>query len=227
MNFVDLVIFKYGLKYHGFMARIIPSKNEVERWVKEAVLHSNNVEYYLNNLGVGGNDPERPHDLVGKNNKLDWKVVSGLALSYRDPQVDFEKYVLPSIELHRNQYHHRMWNKYNSEADDDALLVGAVDATCSLLEKRTYVGGKKQEELGKRHDWENIEKLLLEKNPKYKVGAASLIIPSMREIPSPKLWRIRDVFDFPNIGIRDDIYLKMRDRIDEAIGDLRKHVDIF
>lgn len=214
------------------MGIMIPNSREVERWVMEAVLHSNHVEYYLNQFNVGLNDPERPHDLVGVNNKLNWDVVKGLALSYRELDVDYKKYVykkyiLPSIELHRDQYHHRMWNEYNSKADSDALFVGAIDAACSLLEKRTYVGGEELEKLGKRHDWNEIEELLFEKNPWYRVGAAQTIIPRMREISRPKLWLIKDIFDFPNIGIRDDVYFKMRDRIDEAIGDLRKHVDVF
>jgi hypothetical protein len=209
------------------MVYVLPTVKEVERWVNEVVIHSNHIEYYLNNLGLGDNDPERPHDLVGRGNKLEWKTVKGLTLTYRGCDVDFEKYILPSIEFHRQQYHHRMWNKYNTEANEEDRFVGAVDAACSLLENRVYSGGKKQEDLGRKHGWGELKEKLIGDNPKYKSGPANFIVPRMQALPRPKLGLIKDIFDFPNIGIREDIYLKMRERIDEGVKNLRKHVDIF
>ena len=210
------------------MIDVLPTGKEVERWVKDVVKHSNHMEYYFNQLGIGEKDPERPHDLVGVFNKLEWDVVRGMALTYRKEGKDFfDKYILPSIELHRNQYHHRKWNEYNPKASNDDLLVGAVDAACSLLEKRVYSGGKEQKKLGKKHDWDSVEEMLYEKNPYHKVGPAKMIVPKMKEIERPKLKLIKNVFDFPNIGVRDDIYLKMKDRIEEGVDNLRKYVDIF
>jgi hypothetical protein len=210
------------------MVELFPTSDEIERWIKEVVKHSNHVEYYLNGLGIGDNDPERPHDLVGIGNKLELEVVKGLSLTYRkmDERL-FEKYILPSIEFHRNQYHHQRWNRFNPEATIEDLYVGVVDAVCTLLENRTYSGGKEQEELGKKYYWSSVEKKMFEENPKHRVSAAKIIVPRMREIVRPKLGVIEDVFDFPNIGIRDDVYDLMRMRIDDAVSDLRKQIDIF
>lgn len=208
------------------MKDVIPTSNELERWVEEVVRHSNHVEYYLNNLDLGCKDYERPHDLVGFGNKLDWRAAKGMALSYRGLGVDFEKYILPSIEFHRNQYHHRMWNHENIDATKEDLYVGVVDSVCSLLENRSY-SGKGYANSGRSHSWEEVEDILYNKNPESKNIAAKEIIPKMRKLERPRLEFIDDIFNFPNIGIREDIYQRMNDRIDESVCDLNKYVKIF
>jgi len=199
--------------------KILPNNNEVKRWMKEVVKHSNHVEYYLEKLGLGEKDLERPHDLFGKYNKLDWEVLRGLALTYRK-NIDFERYILPSIELHRKQYHHRMWNNLNSKATHKDLFVGVVDTICSMLEKRVYSG--EDEKHGRKKSWSVIEDVLYNKSPKYKSNAAKIIFPELKNIERPKLSNIKNIYEFPNIGIENNIYNIMKIRINSATLDLEK-----
>ena len=214
-----------------FMARIVPTKDSIERFLLDMIRHSNNVEYYLNHLGLFEKKGQSPHDLVGRANKLEWRVVKGLALTYDDIPDDkmfFEKYILPSIEYHRIQNHHQTWNKYNPDASVDERRVGAVDASCALRESRLYKGGRKQEDLGRKHNWNEVHEKLIDKNERvYIRKAAEYVVPKMQRIHVPKLGLIEDIFDFPNIGIREETYLKMKDRIPEAVDKLRKYVDVF
>lgn len=200
---------------------ILPNNNEVVRWMKEVVKHSNHVEYYLFKLGLGQNDSDRPHDLIGKYNKFDWEVLRGLALVYRKgDNLDFDKYILPSIELHRNQYHHQMWNYDNPNATKQDLFVGVVDTICSMLEKRVYSG--EDEKHGRKKSWSVIEDVLYNKSPEHKVAPAKIIFPQLREISRPKLSLIKNIYDFPNIGIDEVIYDKMKIRINETTLDLER-----
>jgi len=199
--------------------KILPNNIEVEKWINEVVKHSNHVEYYLHELNLGSKDPERPHDLVGKYNKFDWEVLNGMALTYREG-VDFEKYILPSIEKHRNQYHHQMWNNYNTRATEEDLFVGVIDTVCSMLERRVYSG--EDEKLGRKKSWSVIEDVLYNKSSEYKIAPAKILLPEIRKITRPKLNLIKDIYDFPNIGIDKKIYDKIKERIDSVTTDLEK-----
>ncbi len=138
---------------------LTPTDEEVKVCLISIVKHSSQVEYYLDKLKLGDNDPQRPHDIVGEGNKFSWLVFRGLALQYRskDP-VFFQNYVLPSIEIHRKgQYYHQMWNYPNPQATADDMKVGAVDALCSLLDNREYQGGA--------HSFEQIEDIIRRNEP--------------------------------------------------------------
>lgn len=199
--------------------KVLPNNNEVVRWMKEVVKHSCHVEYYLEKLGLGEKDIERPHDLVGEYNKLDWEVLHGLALAYRkDKNLDY--IVQASVELHRKQYHHRMWNNPNPKATHKDLFVGVVDTICSMLEKRVYSGDDLKH--GRKKSWSVIEDVLYDKSPEYKVNAAKIILPELRKIERPELSTIKDIYNFPNIGIEKNIYDIMKIRINEATLDLEK-----
>lgn len=80
---------------------LIPTENEIKTWLVSVLQHSCHVEYFLKKLGIGSNDSERPHDIVGPGNKYEWGVMKGLALQYRNPKPDFQIYILPSLNLHR------------------------------------------------------------------------------------------------------------------------------
>lgn len=199
-----------------------PTNNEVNRWALEVVRHSFHVEYYLNKLELGQNDPERPHDLFGEYDKLDWDVLRGISLSYRDKTKDFfEEQILPSIELHRKQHHHRMWNNYNPNATMEDHLVGAVDATCTLLEKRIYSGGKEERLKGREHNWGEALTELRKNKEDYKVQAAELIVPEMQKIEKPNLELITTLSNIPNIGVPKDTYRKIKERVREAAVNLK------
>ncbi|MBU1199776.1 MAG: hypothetical protein KKF46_04150 [Nanoarchaeota archaeon] len=203
---------------------LIPTQNEVRTWLLTTLKHSFHVEYFLDKLGLGSKDPERPHDLVGFGNKFEWDVIKGFALALREPKVDFEKYISPSRELHRQQYHHRKWNNPNPEditkpirgASREDMFVGAVDATCSLLENRSYQGGN--------HDYDEITRLA-SKNPPHRTHWMLKIIPDMREIKQPELFLIDNLADFPNIGVPVDLYKAIKSRTAETLEMLKRDYD--
>lgn len=212
---------------------LIPTNEEVKRWLISTLQHSCGVEYYLEKLTLGKDDPERPHDLVGPNNKFEWKVILGMALVYRRPKVDFEKYILPAISLHRQQYHHRMWNDPDPDditkqlpcASGSDMMVGAVDAACSLLENRVYSGGNEQnEQNGRRHSWEEIEDALYNHNPAHKVPWSKIIVPQMKKLKQPNLELITSLENFPNIGLSSKTYDAIAERTHKAVKFLGKEM---
>ncbi|MCR4284551.1 MAG: hypothetical protein NUV97_00720 [archaeon] len=200
---------------------LTPTKDEIRRWLVSTLQHSCHVEYFLGKLGLGNKDPERPHDLVGLWNKYDWEIVKGLALQYRKPRPDFETYILPALKLHRQQYHHRMWNEPDpndktrpvQEASEEDMLLGAVDAVCSLLECRDYQGGA--------HNYKEIEEIA-RKNPPHQTSWMLEVLPEMELLRQPNLEQITSLGDFPNIGIRRDLHDHFVIRTREAVETLKE-----
>jgi len=212
-------------------SKINPTKKEVKDWLLSTLRHSIHVEYFLDRLGLGAKDPERPHDLIGPGNKFDWEVVKGMALLYRQPKVDFKTYILPAITIHRQQYHHRKWNDPDPQdatkpllgSTEEDMLVGAVDAACSLLESRIYSGGEEQNEhFGREHSWDETQDVLYNKNPPHKVPWAKMIVPKMRRVERPCLELIADFQEFPNLGLPLSIYDAIRERTKETADSFRE-----
>lgn len=199
--------------------KLIPTEEEVERWLVSTLQHSCNVEYFLDKLNLGKEDPEKPHDLVGPGNKYEWNVVKGLALQFRKP--DFQTYILPALELHRQQYHHRKWNNPDPDdknkpipgASEEDMLVGAVDAVCSLLENRSYQGGV--------HDYGGIVETA-KNNPPHKTPYMLKIIDEMRILQQPTIEKITSLNVFPNIGLKEDVYDAILKRVHETVEMLRR-----
>lgn len=163
-------------------------------------------------LRAGHKDPQRPHDIVGKGNKFSWDVAAGLAVQYRSTNPEFfRQYVEPAIEFHReHQYHHKRWNQKNPKATPDDLLVGAIDTISSLLDDRPYQGGAhslvqipgiigKEEDMVKRSWlWNAYEE----------IGEHCLPLPAVENITS--------LAQFPNIGLPNVMYERIRQRTAEA-----------
>ena len=186
--------------------------------------HSCNVEYFLDKLGLGSKDPERPHDIVGLGNKFEYSVIMGLALVHEDrEQDDEERYkvrIYQARDEHRQQYHHRKWNNPHPDDDtkpfpgasEDDMLVGAVDTVCALLEGRSY-----QAEI------EDYEEVLNIARGKSKINCevhkrpwVELIAPEMQKIKQPSLDEILAVRQFPNIGLPKNIYERIMERSRET-----------
>lgn len=192
---------------------LTPTEYEVRQWMTSILQHSFNVEYFLERFDLGGDDPERPHDLVGAYNKFEWDVVKGLALQYREPKVDFDIYIAPARELHRQQYHHRKWNgagggdmlllKPGTSVED--MWVGAIDAICSHREDRGYQGG------------------IMPYDEIMELNSAWMreVIPKMRAIERPQLELIASLHDFPNIGLNDEMYGRIVTRTTDAVAEMR------
>ncbi len=193
-----------------------PTTPEIEAWLLGTIRHVQHIEYFLERLQIGKEDPQRPHDIIGNGNKFEWDVIRGFALQYRDRSTEFfDLYVAPSLERHRCQYHHQKWNNPNTNATDDDMKVGAVDAVCSLLESdRAYQGGK--------HTPAQIEEII-EKNLEHKRPWLRLIHTEIQRIEQPNLQIIRDLKEFLNIGINPDSYDILRARVNDTIKMLQEH----
>ena len=116
---------------------IKPTEREIGQWIVHTAAHAYHIEYFLQRLQIGSEDPDRPHDLMHTGNKFEWPAIKGLALQFRENgNLDFHQQVMASREYHRQQFHHRMWNQYYPNATEDAMKLGAVEAICLLLEPR-------------------------------------------------------------------------------------------
>ncbi|MFA6594297.1 MAG: hypothetical protein WCT16_03505 [Candidatus Buchananbacteria bacterium] len=200
---------------------LLPTREEIIKWLLSTIQHSCHVEYFLEKLTLGNFDPERPHDLTGVGNKFDWDIIKCFALQYRNPKVDFTTYILPALNLHRKQYHHRKWNDPNPEdtakqaldASDEDMLVGAIDACCSLLENRGYQGGM--------HDYDGVIEVALS-NPPHKTPWMLDVIPRMRVIPRPEIELIQSLVVIPNIGINTRTFNAITSRTQEVVTQLKE-----
>ena len=202
-----------------------PTENGVKKWIFEVCNHSLSVVYFCERLQAGMEDPQWPHDIIGKGNKLEWDVIKGFALQYRYPTMKtssnfFKENIEPSLDLHRKcQYHHQMWNQPNKKATEDSNKVGAVDAVCSLLEDRKYQGGS--------HTYEQILEIA-EEDPPHQKESMIYITTEMRKIKQPKFPKIEKLDEkslllFSNPGISSEVYETIQERISETLQMLRKN----
>ncbi len=186
---------------------IKPTSDEIAKWMLSTLKHSCHVEYFWGKLGLGNRDPERPHDIIGVGSKYSVDVVRGFALLYREPKLDFQTYISPAREMHRQQYHHRMWNQPSPKATREDMLAGAVDTVCGNLENRDYHGGP--------HSYGEILKIIEKSHPR-QIEAVKIIIPEMWKLEQPNLEKIIVLSEFPNIGLSDEAYEEIVLRTQEA-----------
>ncbi len=202
------------LPFRSKMLQIIPpTSGEVLQWLVHTATHAYHIEYYLQTLGVGLEDPDRPHDIVHLGNKLEWGAVKGLALQFRkNGCFDHRNQILDSRAYHRQQSHHQRWNEPNTAATGDNLKLGAVDAICSLVEPREYQGGP--------HNFTQIESIAKESKQHQKEGL-SWAIREMRKIDSPDIAHITKLGEIPRRGIFPQTYDTIIGRVREALGELK------
>lgn len=193
----------------------LPTPKESEKWISETVRHAWHIEYYLQELQVGDTDTQRPHDIMGFGNKLEWEAIRGFALQYRGyelptpelRQAYFEKHILPSLNFHRQQDHHKSWNQYYPNATVDEMQLGAVDACCSLLEPRGYQGGE--------HTFAEVEEIALG-NPIHKVAWMLMMGREMERIAKPAIANIT-LYKLPSKGISLESRDIIEGRVEETI----------
>jgi hypothetical protein len=196
------------------------TEEEMRTWLLLALKHSTHWEYFANLLNIGAGDPERPHDLVGPGNKLEYEVANGLALQLREPLGPWMQYVMRSRQIHRQQYHHQYGNgpdpndprKPHPKSTEDSMSVIALDAICSLRENRKYLGGM--------HTYEQITPEFF-KNEPHKLPRIIEVKSLMEKQPQPRLQDITDLFTIPNIGLPERTYEAIIKRRDEAVKVLR------
>ncbi len=191
---------------------------EVYQWIFDTSIHVMHIEYFLNQLQVGKNDPQRPHDIIGPGNKFEWLVIQGLASQYLPKgEIRYLSHIKASLDLHRQQFHHQQWNFHSTTATDDCLKLGAVDTICSLLENRPYQGGK--------HTYHEIYYIVSE-NPDSKFFTLDTIIKEMQKIKQPPLDRLLSLREFPNIGIPAQSYDVLTTRIQETLTHLNQEYNL-
>jgi len=192
---------------------IKPTSKEVKKWLFEVLKHTCHVEYYLNKLGLGEIDYQRPHDIIGEGNKFSWPVIKGLALQYRNKGKGLcKKYIFPAREIHRQQYHHQMWNNPPKKVDFSQLEVGAIDTLCAHLEEREYQGGALK--------FEELPEIIKKNKDSSKYTWLNLVYDPMKEIYEtnpPKLEKINSLINFPNIGLPKKVYEKIKTRTSKTI----------
>jgi hypothetical protein len=190
------------------------SVKEIYQWIFETSMHVQHIEYFLQRLQVGRDDPQRPHDIIGPGNKFEWSVIQGLASQYL-PNGD-QRYlaqITASLKHHRQQYHHQQWNLNYASAPEDSLELGAIDAICSMLEDRPYQGGK--------HTYNEIP-LIITKNPRLKFFTLDAMLKEMQKIKQPPLDRLLSLREFPNIGISAEFYDILIARIQQTAAQLKQ-----
>jgi hypothetical protein len=200
---------------------LIPSTEAVNIHMLFTIRHSCNVEYFLDKLSIGSNDPQRPHDLVGLGNKFKYSVLEGLSLVHEErEEEDEERYkirIFQSIEEHRQQYHHQKYNlpgsddetKPNENATDEDMYVGAVDSVCAMLEGRSFQRAIE--------DYDDVLRIVRGESDDvrcepHKRPWIELIAPEMQKIKQPSLEEILAVKQFPNIGLPNEMYDLIRER---------------
>jgi hypothetical protein len=196
-----------------------PTPAEIKRWLIDTTRHAWHIEFYLQRLQVGVADIQRPHDIVGYGNKFEWPAIRGFAMQYRarflkpkERPAHFDRYVLPALHFHRQQYHHLAWNEFNPSASVDAMKLGAVDACCSLLEPRDYQGGC--------HDWDALREVA-HKNPIHKVPWMLLMAQEMEKIEKPDIAAI-DLDHIPREGISPESHDTIQERVYETLKMLQQ-----
>jgi len=190
--------------------------SELLPWILSAVRHSIHVEYYLTALGLGREDPERPHDLVGIHNKLHPEILACVG------RPKYKK-VEQAVWKHRGQHHHRMWNKPDRNdpigvarqpyATDGDMLVGAVDTICSLREPRGYQGGT--------HSWDEIRALIPMQDP-HKRQWLRMVLPLMEGQLEPDLSYVNDLERIPVIRIEKENHELLVSRVKETLAYIRE-----
>lgn len=212
-------LYEYETPYDVVMVeKPLPTAQEVWDVTLSTLRHSCQVEYYLHVLELGKNDPQRPHDITGMWNKFSWEVMRGLAVQYRpqteyEPEEYFRLFVLPSIELHRTQHHHRMWNAHNPDATEDDLLVGALDALCSRLDDRPYQGGAMT--------FDELVEAISENEP-WRVGYLHRVRAMMMQHPKPPIDRITTLRRFPNVGLPVPTYIEVQQITSETLRRIQR-----
>jgi len=155
-------------------------------------------------LGLDTSDIERPHDISGPGNKFEWEIMKELALPLGSKNPELRR----AIELHDQQYHHRVWIEETEPEKPDDFLFSGTDAICYYRECRWS---------NRNHDYSEILREF--KGNEAQIECVKNLIPRMKKKKVPP-FRINN--SFPNPGIPDDMYRRMYKKIKETVYMLRE-----
>lgn len=182
----------------------------LERFVRETIGHSLRVEYYIFQLRIPTTDTQRPHDIVGRNNKLELNIAEGMAHQYlrktKKNKVEIEEKIRTAVNAHRQQYHHKAFGIHNQDYNHPDVEAVAVDGICSLLENRVYQGGT--------HSWNEFELCLYSQRGREHVLFRNLI-NRMRRLPEPEIC-IDHLDKIKNPGISSEMFDRLKQRTYDA-----------
>lgn len=196
------------------MQPVLPTKTEIYRWILETATHAYHIEYFLQALQVGSEDPDRPHDIVHDYNKFEWEAIKGFALQYRENADQLYKdEIMASRTFHRRQYHHQMWRQPSPTVSADARKLSAVDAICSQLEPRGYQGGV--------HTYPQIKKIITNSKP-HQIPWMQEAIADMEKIRPPNLAEIISFSKIPTEGITAETYDIILGRVHQTLQQLQR-----
>ncbi len=200
------------------VTEVLPSERELIKYVLEVSVHSWNVHYYEETLKEKPKDPELPHDMKGKWNRLEPVVVTKIALQFL-PNGDklYHNLIMEGVKLHRQQYHHRMWKNPSPKVPEDSRKLGSVDAICSMLEPlehRKYLGGVRT--------WEKIKESIAAESAPHQIPWMEYVYSEMRKIKQPNLKEITSFSKIPKEGISPEMRDAIIDREYEALRELER-----
>jgi hypothetical protein len=193
--------------------RNIPLATEkaVIQYLLNCSIHSSAAEYWTPRLQIKNQDPQRPHDLEGEGNKLEYEVIQELSLQHMPRPYRFQKQIFEGREKHRIQDHHKKGNKPNPFATEEDIKFSVLDTILALGENRGY----------RKKDYS-----LLEMNefmfPTHQRPYVKPIITQMLDITKPETNRITSIHEIPNIGMPEEMYKSIIQKMSETIEMLRE-----
>lgn len=200
------------------MQEVLPNETEIVKWVLGTAVHAYHIEWFLERLQVGSEDPDRPHDIVNPYNKFEWEAVKGFALQYRENGNQlFHDQIMASRAYHRHQYHHQMWGLSIPTVSEDARKLSAVDAVCSMLEPRGYQQGV--------HSWTEIKKKINPDNSApHQIPWMGYAYEEMKKLDAerPNLAEMTTFSRIPKIGISRLTYDTIIGRVRETLAQFEK-----
>jgi len=198
---------------------VLPGERELVKFDLEVAAHSFNVHYYKNILKIDSKDPQLPHDMKGRGNKLAPEVIVKLALQFlENGDKLYQDEIMQGVKLHRQgQYHHIMWENPSQNVPEDSRKLSAVDAICSMiepLESRKY--------RGRVRSWEEVKGSIAANSAFHQIPWMEYAWREMRKIKQPNLKEITSISKIPKEGISREVYDAITGRFHEALRELEK-----
>ncbi len=186
-----------------------PTTETIRRNILGITRHVCLIEYYLHHLQTGTDDPERPHDIVGANNKFELDYLLQTAMQYEGTPGQHCQIIQLAVGRHRNQYHHQKFQLPNPAATPSDMELGAIDAICSMLEPdREYQGGA--------HTYQNIA-TMISAHQGHKTPSMQWALREMQQLETPNVLEITDLDHIKNFGIPASVHDIITGRVQETL----------
>lgn len=206
--------------------RIKPTPLALSKFLLSTLAHTINVESHLAALKVPlGFNPnnedefvitQRPHDLNGQANKLNYIIAVRLALAYEPgfqlgKNTDVDEEIYSAILDHdKGQRHHLVGRDFNSASKEEKDMH-VIDGLCAIIE-----AGLGLRPYYKKRALNLIEasKLYNGDNPVKNEYARNLVKRLPENYKMPEIQKIKNITEFPEniFGIDTRIYREIKER---------------